>query len=53
MKCSFCKENVLAGRGKMFVRNTGEVFYFCCSKCEKNFMMRREPKKRKWSRGKK
>jgi large subunit ribosomal protein L24e len=53
MKCSFCKGSVAAGSGKMFVKNTGEVFYFCSSKCEKNFMLGREPKKRKWSRGKK
>jgi large subunit ribosomal protein L24e len=53
MKCSFCKGNTVAGTGKMFVKNSGEVFYFCSSKCEKNFMLGREPKKTKWSRGKK
>jgi len=53
MKCSFCKGSVAAGSGKMFIKNTGEVFYFCSSKCEKNFILGRESKKRKWSRGKK
>jgi len=53
MKCSFCKGNLNAGSGKMFVKNTGEVFYFCSSKCEKNSMMGRDSKKRKWSSGKK
>jgi len=37
----------------MYVKNTGEIFYFCSSKCEKNYMLGREAKKRKWSRGKK
>lgn len=53
MKCSFCKGIIAAGRGKMFVKKTGEVFYFCASKCEKNFMLGRESKNWKWARGKK
>lgn len=32
----------------MFVRNTGEIFYWCSSKCEKNFRMGRERKKLRW-----
>lgn len=49
MKCSVCKKNVPAGRGKMFVRNDGKVFHFCRSKCEKNWELGREPKKLKWA----
>ncbi|MEM5766382.1 MAG: 50S ribosomal protein L24e [Candidatus Aenigmatarchaeota archaeon] len=53
MKCSFCGRNVIESRGKMFVKTTGEIFYFCNSKCEKNFMMGREAKKIKWVRKRK
>jgi len=53
MKCSFSKGNIAAGSGKVFVKNSGGVSYFCSAKCEKNFMMGRESKKMKWSRGKK
>jgi len=53
MKCSFCSRTVKPGVGKMFVKTDGTVFYFCNSKCEKNYMLGRESKKRKWSRGKK
>ncbi|MEM5879029.1 MAG: 50S ribosomal protein L24e [Candidatus Aenigmatarchaeota archaeon] len=53
MKCSFCGGNVNESGGKMFVRTSGEIFYFCSSKCEKNFMMGREAKKLKWARKKK
>ncbi|MBI2547452.1 MAG: 50S ribosomal protein L24e [Candidatus Aenigmarchaeota archaeon] len=48
MKCSFCGSNITRGTGKMFVRNTGEIFYWCSSKCEKNFRMGRERKKLRW-----
>ncbi|MCD6403159.1 MAG: hypothetical protein J7K98_02425 [Candidatus Aenigmarchaeota archaeon] len=33
----------------MFVKNSGEIFYFCSSKCEKNWRMKRDPKKLKWT----
>lgn len=48
MKCSFCKSSIEKGTGKMFVKNTGEIFYFCSSKCEKNFNLGRNPRKVKW-----
>ena len=49
MKCSFCKDDIELGTGKMFVRNDGKVFYFCSSKCEKNMLkLKREPKDVKW-----
>ncbi|MEM5773129.1 MAG: 50S ribosomal protein L24e [Candidatus Aenigmatarchaeota archaeon] len=50
MKCSFCGENLSVGKGKMFVKTSGEIFYFCSSKCEKKFMMGGNPKKLKWVR---
>jgi len=50
MKCSFCSAAIKHGTGKIFVKNDGTVYYFCSSKCEKNYLMGREAKKRKWSR---
>jgi len=50
MKCTFCSVNITKGTGKMFVKNTGEIFYFDKSKCEKNFFMGREKKKLKWTK---
>ncbi len=53
-KCSFCKKNLVPGTGKMFITNTGKIYYFCSSKCEKNMLkLRRDPRKLKWARGKK
>jgi large subunit ribosomal protein L24e len=49
MKCSFCKEDIEQGTGKMFVKDDGKLFYFCSSKCEKNMLnLRRESKDVKW-----
>jgi large subunit ribosomal protein L24e len=48
MKCSFCKRPIKPGSGKMFVKNSGEILYWCSSKCEKNYMMGKNPKKLKW-----
>jgi large subunit ribosomal protein L24e len=48
VKCSFCKKEILPGRGKMFVKNDGRIFYFCSSKCEKYFFMGKDPRKLKW-----
>jgi large subunit ribosomal protein L24e len=50
MKCSFCKKNIAPGTGKMFVKNDGTVYFWCSSKCEKNFKLGRNPKKIKWSK---
>ena len=48
-KCSFCAGAVPEARGKMFVRNDGKIFYFCNSKCQKNWRMGREGKYKKWT----
>jgi large subunit ribosomal protein L24e len=49
VKCSFCGGIVLEGRGKMFVRNDGKIFYYCNSKCQKNWRLGREGKHIKWT----
>ena len=49
MKCSFCSDEILKGRGKMYVKNDGKIFYFCSGKCEKNTLkLKRNPTKVKW-----
>jgi len=50
MKCSFCGEALKKGRGKMFAKNDGKVFYFCGSKCQRNFRHGRDPKATRWTK---
>ena len=49
VKCSFCGKKIEIGTGKMFVLKSGVVKYFCSNKCEKNWRMKRNPKKLKWT----
>lgn len=49
MKCSFCGAKVPEGRGKIFVKTTGQAFQFCNSKCQKNWNKGREGKHTKWT----
>ena len=50
MKCSFCGEPVVTGRGKLFIRNDGRTFYFCTSKCHNNFRLGRDGKAVRWTK---
>lgn len=51
MKCSFCGETIEPGTGKIFVRKTGKVLYFCSNKCEKNMLkLKRRPVDVRWTR---
>jgi large subunit ribosomal protein L24e len=50
-KCSFCKEAIAKGMGKMFVKKDGSVLHFCSNKCEKNMLkLKRNPRYYKWTK---
>ncbi len=52
VKCSYCNHEYEWPKGTTVVNSTtGEVSYFCCSKCRKYSEMKR--KKKKWALPKK
>ena len=49
-ECSFCKKDYSIPRGLTFVLHSGDIMYFCSSKCRKNFNLRRKSEKVNWIR---
>lgn len=51
VECTFCGKDIKKATGKMFVRDNGQVIYFCSSKCEKNMLkLGRDSRKFKWTK---
>ena len=38
MRCTFCNNRIEEGKGKMYVKKDGKIYYFCSMKCEKNMI---------------
>lgn len=50
VKCFFCGKEEYAFKGVHFIKNDGNVNYFCSSKCRSNSIgLRRDKRKVKWT----
>ena len=49
-RCSFCKNIIEKGTGKIYVKLDGKILYFCSNKCEKNLLkLGRKPRTTEWT----
>ena len=46
--CSFCKKQYKEPRGLTLFTFDGKTIHFCSSKCQRNFNLKRDPKKVNW-----
>ena len=46
--CDYSGQDIEPGTGTMFVKTDGTVLYFADSKCEKNYLLGREPRDLEW-----
>lgn len=49
MECSFCGHVIKPGTGIMYVRSDGVVLNFCSRKCMSYYLMKKDPRKYKWT----
>jgi len=50
-RCSFCKQNYEFPYGLSLILNSGDILYYCSSKCRKNMLkLKRDNKKVNWIR---
>lgn len=49
-RCSFCKNIIEKGTGKIYVKLDGKMLHFCSNKCEKNLLkLGRKPRTTEWT----
>ena len=50
VKCSFSGKEIPKGKGTMYVKKDGTIYYFYSSKEKKNFLnLKREGRRQKWT----
>jgi len=47
--CNFSGLKIYPGHGRRMIRSDGKLFNFLSKKCEKSFLMRRNPRKISWT----
>ncbi|MBN2421946.1 50S ribosomal protein L24e [Candidatus Woesearchaeota archaeon] len=49
--CSFCRNKIEQGTGKIYVKKDAKILYFCSNKCEKNLLkLKRKPRTTAWTK---